>query len=110
MTQHPIQPTEIDEHGVRRFKANALVRYMVDTWCDLNKLSIVNQRGVGTKEDYDQLLQLIGYSVSGAPLSEMTRSRVQDSGVAVDYATAYRRGYKAAKKDMIAHLEEMASR
>lgn len=64
--KHPIQPLVKDEHGVIRFKANAIVRFMLDagrqgTRFDLNTLAIMDF----SKEDREQLAQLIGYSLSG---------------------------------------------
>ena len=82
---HPIQPIEIDERGVARFKANAIVRYILDTklaeithpgapvvnprtgegyhkgMLDLNKLAGMDF----PREDWEQFAQLMGYSISG---------------------------------------------
>lgn len=65
--QHPIQPMELDECGVLRFKRNGIVRLLLDDGkYDLNTLSSMVQTGKLEKEDYVQLMQLIGYSWSGA--------------------------------------------
>jgi hypothetical protein len=75
---HPMQPLEV-YNGRVRFKPNGLVGYLVD-WCaaknrsagygkidadgpapDLNELARMNF----SKEDWMQLAQLLGYSVSG---------------------------------------------
>ncbi len=63
MAKHPMQPLEFDKEGVIRFKQNAIVRFLLASHPeeDLNTISI---RGFST-EDYIQLMQLIGYSVSG---------------------------------------------
>ena len=59
----PIQPTYIDEHGVKRFKENKVVSYLLEKGgLDLNYL-----RGElnDCPDDWEQFAQLIGYSVSG---------------------------------------------
>ncbi|MGH9388129.1 MAG: hypothetical protein ACRD1Z_00830 [Vicinamibacteria bacterium] len=62
-----MQPIVLDEHGVARFKENSLVRYLVDWSTDkglgLNGLAMLPKI---PREDWEQLAQLIGYSVSGA--------------------------------------------
>lgn len=61
-TRHPIQPTVTDAHGVLRFKANAIVRYLLDNGgIDLNHIAAQEF----SDEDQRQFAQLIGYSVSG---------------------------------------------
>ena len=65
--KNPIQPlTEVD--GVLRFKANAIVRHLLDTHpaCDMNRLAVMNF----SDDDRAQFAQLIGYSLSG--YSELT--------------------------------------
>lgn len=62
---NPMQPIFIDKNGTARFKANAIVRFLLD-WSsgrgmDLNQLAIMNF----SDEDREQFAQLIGYSVSG---------------------------------------------
>jgi len=57
-----MQPIAKDEHGTYRFKANAIVQYLLGNGgIDLNKLAILPF----DKEDRMQFAQLIGYSVSG---------------------------------------------
>lgn len=59
MSDHPMQPVVLVD-GVPRFKANAIVRYLLDegpfNLDDLSRLGF-------SQEDYTQLMQLIGYSV-----------------------------------------------
>lgn len=60
----PMQPIVLDPHGRPRFRQNALVRYLLDqpggqTLNDLARLPNIPM------EDWAQLAQLIGYSVSG---------------------------------------------
>ena len=60
--RHPIQPLVKDPHGVVRFKANGIVRFLLDNGGhDLNDLAC---RSFST-EDHEQFAQLIGYSLSG---------------------------------------------
>ena len=61
--KNPIQPLLTDEHGVLRFKENAIVRHLLDSHpaCDMNKLAGMDF----TDEDRQQFAQLIGYSLSG---------------------------------------------
>ena len=58
----PMQPLAYDEKGVLRFKANAIVQYILDNGgTDLNKIACLPF----SKEDRQQFAQLIGYSLSG---------------------------------------------
>lgn len=60
---HPIQPLVTDEHGVIRFKANAIVRHLLDAGgINMNDLAVMPF----SREDREQFAQLIGYSHSGA--------------------------------------------
>ena len=61
--KQPIQPLEKDEHGILRFKPNALVVYLLDNGgLDMNDLA----RKRFSQEDREQFVQLIGYSHSGS--------------------------------------------
>ena len=55
---HPMQQIRLDD-GQPRFRENALVRKL------LNSYGMNNLVGEGSREDWAQLAQLIGYSVSG---------------------------------------------
>ena len=59
---NPIQPL-IKVDGVLRFKANAIVRHLLDTHpsCDMNALAGMDF----SNEDRAQFAQLIGYSLGG---------------------------------------------
>lgn len=59
MSAHPMQPIAKDPLGVYRFKENAIVSYLAQG--RLNELHTLNF----SDEDWMQLTQLIGYSVSG---------------------------------------------
>jgi hypothetical protein len=66
VTEHPMQPIERAKDGVIRFKANAIVRWLVDSeQIDLNQISIYCQEHRVPKTDVEQFWQLLGYSVSG---------------------------------------------
>ncbi|MES2787657.1 MAG: DUF4406 domain-containing protein [Pseudomonadota bacterium] len=57
--QHPIQPLITDQHGVIRFKRNAIVDHLAEG--KLNDLAVMDF----APEDLEQFAQLIGYSLSG---------------------------------------------
>lgn len=61
--KNPIQPTLIDKHGVKRFKINKIVEYLLDTHpnVDMNTIALKGFTG----DDRQQFAQLIGYSLSG---------------------------------------------
>ncbi len=62
-TKHPMQPLELDDEGVIRFKKNAIVRMLLDTH-PLQNLNTIHMFNF-SKEDHAQLNQLIGYSLDG---------------------------------------------
>ena len=67
----PMQPIETDGNGVRRFRKNAIVSYLLDNGgIDLNQLACIGF----PQSDRDQFTQLIGYSVSAAPISAELQS------------------------------------
>jgi hypothetical protein len=102
-TEHPLQPTELDERGILRFKENRLISLMLTAY-DQNRLCA--RYGVESwfRDDYDQLLQLIGYSVSGAPLSDKCRARVDVS--ATGAAPTFGEGYDAGSADTFCRIRE----
>lgn len=60
--KHPIQPMVIDDQGTLRFKKNLFVRHLLDSFQGgLNQLARLSY----PREDYVQLMQLIGYSLGG---------------------------------------------
>ena len=60
--QLPIQPVFRDAHGVERFVANSLVRFLLDAGpYDMYQLAFIQ----ATDAERAQFAQLIGYSVSG---------------------------------------------
>lgn len=59
---HPMQPLVWDDNNVIRFRRNKIVRYLLDAGpFNLTDLADIEPG----KEDWCQLMQLIGYSVSG---------------------------------------------
>jgi len=64
-TAHPIQPLQYDDEGVLRFRANAIVRHLVDWGREhghgLNEIAMMEF----SNQDWQQLAQLIGYSLDG---------------------------------------------
>ncbi len=64
--KHPMQPIDFDEHGVIRFKQNAIIAWLFETGkLNLNEIAIMTSRGMFPVEDEVQIAQLLGYSVSG---------------------------------------------
>jgi hypothetical protein len=85
----PIQPIEEDANGVLRFKANALVKALLEhgqrTGLCMNDLAVC-YRTESYANDWQQLAQLIGYSLSG--YGEL--SYVDDAAYDAAYAEAIR--------------------
>ena len=76
---HPVQPLVVDDQGVVRFHANAIVRYLLDAGpFDMNHLGI---KGF-SREDREQFAQLIGYSHSGASDLSYMSNEVLDTAEA----------------------------
>lgn len=103
-----MQPVVVDEVGIHRYKANAIVRYMLDAGqraglFDLNTIAM--HIPSFPREDHEQLAQLIGYSVSGAcDLSYMSdavcNAALAESrriGLAKERVARTRRGAKAIR-------------
>ncbi len=59
-----MQPIGLDKDGTPRFKENKIIRYlMMRGHVDLDELTLMTDSGMISKEDYTQLMQLIGYAV-----------------------------------------------
>lgn len=80
--KHPMQPIVVDDDGVARFKANAIVCFLLDQGgFDMNDLA----RRFFSDEDREQFAQLIGYSVSGfGDLSYASRESIIEADAAVE--------------------------
>lgn len=62
MSEHPIQPIFKEDNGTVRFKANVIVRRLLDTGpFDMNDIATWDV----TDDDRRQFAQLIGYSLGG---------------------------------------------
>lgn len=61
----PLQPIDIDAFGVKRFRKNVIVEFLLDECShSLNELPLkLNYEKY--QEDWEQFAQLIGYSISG---------------------------------------------
>ena len=95
---HPIQPLELADHDRPRFKKNAIVDFLVAGF-GLNNLVDRNF----PPEDWEQLAQLIGYSLSGFSELSYVRDETYDTACKMlDGATEDRA--------RIAVLEEMLER
>jgi hypothetical protein len=73
--KHPIQPSIVDGNGVRRFKPNKIVRYLLDAGgINMNMLAAMPF----DQNDREQFAQLIGYTLSGfSDLSYATDDTVE---------------------------------
>lgn len=93
--KHPVQPIVLVD-GVARFKKNDIVRFLLDycteRGCSLNQLVVMGF----SKEDFNQLYQLIGYSVSGfGDLSGADRKIVKAADEEVEKMLAKRKRKKS---------------
>jgi hypothetical protein len=78
---HPIQPIQKDKDGTARFKANAIVAYLLDKGgIDMNALAMEPF----SVEDQEQFAQLIGYSLAG--FSELSYVRDETYAAAAQMA------------------------
>jgi hypothetical protein len=76
--KHPNQPLVIDKYGVVRFKGNVVVNFLFSVGkLDLNELAVMVGNKLIPREDYEQITQLMGYSVSGyGDLSTTSKDRL----------------------------------
>lgn len=81
--KHPMQPVVAVDRGVHRFKRNSIVRNLLDNHLGgLEALSFLDF----PVEDWEQLYQLIGYSVSGyCDLSQLSEES-KDAALAASRA------------------------
>lgn len=84
-TEFPMQPLVTDEDGVVRFKQNRIVQYLLDSGhVDLNALARHVAHGLFDPWEWEQLNQLIGYSVSGFGDGNHRPETVQEADAAVE--------------------------
>lgn len=63
--KHPIQPIEFVDNIIR-FRENKIVSFLLDQYePGLNEIRRKQLMDLFSEEDYEQLMMLIGYSVSG---------------------------------------------
>ena len=97
--KHPIQPLELDDRGVLRFKANQIVRDLL-VHCSESGFEIATRDY--TREDREQLAQLIGYSHSGAhDLGYMSEEVLVASRRAMETGTTEHEARAAALRDTL---------
>jgi hypothetical protein len=111
---HPIQPQYLDENLTLRFKKNRIVEWLAVQCSNLSAVSIWCQTNGIPREDYDQLAQLIGLSVSGAPISDACRARIPEFDAAVTkeptFEQGFKLGYAQAKRDAADAIDELEMR
>lgn len=102
---HPIQPLEEDSNGVVRFKANDIVRYILDHGgVDLNDIARLDF----SREDREQFAQLIGYSWSGAcDLGYMSDEVLDAASAAHEYGVTEAEARVIALREQITKAKEM---
>ena len=88
MNKLPVQNVITDNKGTKRFEENPLVSTLIDNFTyegmtGLNALSLYYQINSVDEKYYEQITQLIGYSVSGfsglSTTTDETWSKVMDS-------------------------------
>lgn len=107
--KHPMQYQEND-NGVQRFVENKLVIWLIDSLGDgLNDLCREYSSGDYDVDDYDQILQLIGYSVSSIPYIDKTKYLVTDKNCKPDLAFEIEyKNLKDSLRPIISNLFDIA--
>ena len=112
--KHPIQPVEVDSRGVKRFKENKVVRWLLDNGGkDLNDIA----RQGFDREEQEQFAQLIGYSLSGASdLGYMSDAVLQAAEAYADgdeeslkEKEAYSQGYADGREAAFERIAEVVA-
>lgn len=76
MAKHPMQKIVVTDDGIIRFTPNKIVKALLDAWP--GRLNDIGVRFHDDREDYEQLMMLIGYSVSTfGELSNSSKKRVK---------------------------------
>lgn len=65
MRKHPMQKIVMTESGVIRFTENKIVSHLLDAYPGGLNALVAKFRNDESVDDYEQLMMLIGYSVSG---------------------------------------------
>jgi len=93
--KHPIQHATLDKDGVLRFVQNDVVQLMLRL-LKTKQIGLNELHDLGSdisSEDWDQFNQLIGYSVSGAPIDDAIIEAAyaqHENGVSIEEARAQR--------------------
>ena len=99
--KHPMQ---YQKDG--RFIENKLVTWLIDQLPNgQNSISIESQSGKYDNDDYDQILQLIGYSTSGIPYRNRDLFAITDEQSNPE--EVYELAYKKLKKALAPIMEEV---
>jgi len=99
--KHPMQ---YQKDG--RFIENKLVTWLIDQLPDgQNSISIESQSSKYDKADYDQILQLIGYSTSAIPYRNRDLFAITDNQEKPE--EVYELAYKKLKKALAPIMEEV---
>jgi hypothetical protein len=89
-----------------RFIENKLVTWLIDQLPGgQNSISIESQSGKYDEADYDQILQLIGYSTSGIPYRNRDLFAITDGQKKPE--EVYEEAYKKLKKALAPIMEEV---
>ena len=103
--KHPMQHQELKDN-VQRFVENKLITWLVDQLPDgMNSLAWEFCKEGYDAADYDQILQQIGYSVSGIPYKNRDLFAVTDNQIQPN--EAYEQAYKKLKKALAPIVEEV---
>ena len=107
--KHPMQPQTETENKVIRFVENPLVTWLIDQLPDrMNTIAhefAMNKDGKYCADDYDQILQLIGYSVSGIPYRDPEKYKITDENK--DSDNHFESEYKGLKDQLRPIISEL---
>lgn len=111
--KHPIQPIYADANGVPRFRANAIVEFLLNNGgFDMHALGMMDF----SNEDREQFSQLVGYSLSGfgglhhvssetyVAAKQMFEKGESEAAARIAYLSGELDALKAALKEPIARL------
>ncbi len=98
--KHPMQKQTTDDSAVLRFVENKLVTWLVDRLPNgMNDIAREYFEGKYSQDDFDQILQQIGYSVSAIPYKDKEKYSITDNNR--DPEEQFEIKYKALKKSLI---------
>ena len=104
--KHPVQYQVLDKREVNRFVENKLVSWLIDQLPNgLNSLSMESHSSEYDDADYDQILQQIGYSVSGVPFRNHELYGIVDGDIKPD--ENFEEKYLALKEKMLPIVADM---